>query len=144
MTPPSNLALQNHVIFSLTLTLAISIFTSAPTSKAPQAKPGSQPPRRPSRQHAFPVTTAASQGNKQDEKLEWCSSSRTYYSLFVSCGKKQPLVQSLCFILFQKPFQPVFHVLKLRDLLVRRNVLITLMRGVDGQMDSLVFLPSSE
>lgn len=28
--------------------------------------------------------------------------------------------------------------------LVRRNVLITLMRGVDGQMDSLVFLPSSE
>jgi hypothetical protein len=86
VTPPSNLALQNHVIFSLSL--AISIFTSTPTSKAPQAKPGSQPPGRPSRQYAFPVTTAASQGNEQDEKLEWCSSSRTYYSLFVSYGQK--------------------------------------------------------
>lgn len=64
-------------------------------------------------------------------------------SLF-HAGKKQTLVQSLCFIPFQKPFQLVFHVLKLRDLLVRRNVLITLMRGVDGQMDSLVFIPSSE
>lgn len=53
--------------------------------------------------------------------------------------KSKTLVQSLCFNPFQNPFQLAFHVLKLRDLLVRRNVLITLMRGVDGRMNSLVF-----
>jgi hypothetical protein len=59
-------------------------------------------------------------------------------------GKKQTLVQSLCFNPFQKSFQLVFHVLKLRNLLVRRNVLITLMRGSDGRMNSLAFLPSAQ
>lgn len=111
VTPPSNLAFQSHVLFSLSLSLSFSIssFNSASPSEASQAKPGFYPTRLTPQQHALIIIAAASQAKRRWEEAHGMAFLFKYIlmSLSLAMAKKQVLVRSLHFNPFKTaPLSP--------------------------------------